>query len=564
MRQFAELYARLDESTSTIRKVAVMAQYFAHAQRSDAALAVYFLAGGKPRRIITSTALRDAAAAVTQISDWLFDECYQAVGDLAETIALLLPAPDSPVSLSLAQWVNDRLIPLRTMAPEQAGQVLAHYWTQLSVPERLVMNKLLTGSFRVGVSRLLVTRAVAQSFTIEQNIVAQRMIGYTDGGQLPGAVQFERLIAEPSTAGSGPNDDYRGHPYPFFLAQTLSVAPQTVLGDSKDWLVEWKWDGIRVQLVKRDQQVWLWSRGEELITERFPEIAAAATHVDGDWIFDGELLAWNTAAEKPLPFTVLQKRIARKTLGAKFLRENPVMLIVYEVLQRGSDDLRTLPQAQRRAALHRVFSDIANSPKAGLVQPTLALSPSVSAADWIELTRLRNLSRSRGVEGFMLKRNDAPYGIGRIKGDARGYWWKWKVDPYSIDAVLLYAQRGHGRRASLYTDYTFALWHQQPGASQPELVPFAKAYSGLTDQEIGRVDAIIRKTTVEKFGPVRSVTPSIVFELGFENISLSTRHKSGIAVRFPRILRWREDKTIAQANTLDELKQLLEQHSNQQ
>ena len=577
MRSFAALFISIDESTSTNSKVAAMAQYFVRAAPADAAIAVYFLAGGKPRRIIASKELRTAANTAIGLADWLFEECYQAVGDLAETIALLLPPATSISSLGLSQWLNDRLLALATMDSASAIERIQKYWSELSVNERLVLNKLLTGGFRLGVSKLLVIRALAQAFSIDGKVIAQRMIGYTDGRQLPSTARYAELIAVISNdissngarnssdasrtsadgAGITAGTDYSGHPYPFFLAQSLQSDPHTALGERSDWLAEWKWDGIRVQLVKRAGRVWLWSRGEELITERFPELEAAAAPLSDGNVIDGELLAWDFAMARPLPFAILQKRIARKALSPKFLREHPVALVAYDLLEAQGRDIRARPQTERRAALSSLITACFEPAALAPIQ----LSPLIEAADWTALAQLRDHSRERGVEGFMLKRTDAAYGSGRVKADARGQWWKWKVDPYSIDCVLIYAQRGHGRRASLYTDYTFAVWDQDvvKEAAEPrprKLVPFAKAYSGLTDQEIGRVDALIRKTVIEKFGPVRSVTPTLVFELGFEGLSLSTRHKSGVAVRFPRILRWREDKTIEQANTLADLKRL--------
>ncbi len=561
MRDFANLYAELDESTSTLRKVAALGRYLRDAEPADAAWAIYFLSGGKPRQTVQGRWLREAARQASGIPEWLFEESYQAVGDLAETIAYLLPAPAEPDATGLATWMTERLLPLRGVPPEALPARLAELWAMLDGRGRFVMNKLITGGFRVGVSRLLVIRALAETFGVDAKLLAQRIIGYTGTGGQPDAARFLALIAEPAPAGDGAplaaDDERTGHPYPFFLAQQLNVPPGALpdaqLGPRDDWQVEWKWDGIRAQLVRRAGRTWLWSRGEELVTDRFPEVVEAATALPDGTVIDGEVLAWDAARGRPRPFAALQQRIGRKTLTAKVLRDAPVALRAYDLLEDGGTDLRVLPLLQRRARLHALV-DAHFAPGA-----TIGLSPVVDAPDWPALAALRAESRARSVEGFMLKRLDAPYGIGRTKSSALGEWWKWKIDPMSVDAVLIYAQRGHGRRASLYTDYTFAVWDddpQQPGKRR--LVPFAKAYSGLTDEEIRQVDDRIRRTTVEKFGPVRSVTPTLVFELGFEGIQRSPRHKSGIAVRFPRILRWRLDKPVDEADTMAQLTSLLD------
>jgi DNA ligase-1 len=555
VKAFAALYAELDASTSTHHKVDALERYLRRAAPADAAWAVYVLAGGKPRQAVPSRLMREAAMQAAGLPEWLFDESYQAVGDLAETIAHLLPPAAADEDAGLADWMGARLPSLRGAEPAAAKAMLRGWWSGLDWNGRFVLSKLITGGFRVGVSRLLVLRGIARVAGLDEKLVAQRMIGYTDARAAPDAARFLALVA-PADA-SAPGAAVAGHPYPFFLAHPLQQPPG-VLGAVDDWLVEWKWDGIRAQLVLRAGGCWLWSRGEELVTERFPEIeragralAAAVAPGGPGLVLDGEVLAWNAEAGRPLPFAALQKRVTRKTLTAAVLRASPTAFVAYDLLEWRGEDWRARPQAERRARLEAIVADAA--------VPGLQVSPRVTAADWPALARLRETSRERGVEGFMLKRTTAPYGIGRTKADG-GDWWKWKVDPYTVDAVLVYAQRGHGRRASLYTDYTFAVWDRSaaPGDDAPRaLLPFAKAYSGLTDDEIRQVDAIVRRTTVEKFGPVRSVTPTLVFELGFEGIARSPRHKSGIAVRFPRMLRWRTDKPVAEADTIDALHAML-------
>lgn len=550
MKRFAKLFNELDTSTSTRSKVHALKRYFASVDAADAAWAVYFLAGGKPRQAINSRVLRGFALKASGLPEWLFEESYQAVGDLPETISLLLPPPVRSSNGTLAFWIEERLLPLRGRAPADVMAALAAYIEELETAERFLLIKLIAGGFRVGVSRLLVTRALAEHAQIDAKQVAQRMIGYTDIACAPSAGRYLALIDSGDGSIQAIAD---GRPYPFFLAHSLNLSLDRFddeLGAPADWLIEWKYDGIRAQLVKRAGQVWLWSRGEELITERFPEIAERARQLPDGTVLDGEILVWSNGA--PQPFAQLQKRVTRKTVSASVLRQAPAVFLTYDVLQLDVEDVRLRTQRERRALLEQLATD----------HQTM-VSPRVYAESWIELAQMRNQSRERGVEGLMLKHLQSKYRVGRTK-EANENWWKWKIDPYTVDAVLVYAQRGHGKRASLYSDYTFAVWNVEIGADERALVPFAKAYSGLTDEEIRKVDAAIRRTTIEKFGPVRNVTPTMVFEIGFEGIQRSPRHKSGIAVRFPRMLRWRHDKPIEEADTLTALQSLLDGVNSQQ
>ncbi|MBC7436410.1 MAG: ATP-dependent DNA ligase [Bdellovibrionales bacterium] len=562
MKRFAHLFTQLDTTTSTNAKVEALQRYFAETPAPDAAWAVYFLAGGKPRQVVATARLRELACQLAGIEDWLFDECYQAVGDLAETIAHVLPQGEETSDVGLAEWVEQRLLPLRGLPEAEIAVRMKSYWGELDAQGRFLLTKLVGGGFRVGVSKLLVQRALAANAGIDAKRVAQRMMGYTDGKSTPSAARFAALI-DPATDAAGDTRD-AGQPYPFFLAHQLDTKAAdfaTRLGPVTDWMVEWKYDGIRGQIVKRAGQVWLWSRGEELVTDRFPEIVALAQPLPDGTVLDGEILVILDGA--PAPFALLQQRIGRKTLNKKVLADAPVGFMAYDLLELAGEDIRALPQIERRSRLEAL---LAGAP--------ILISPIERDNSWAEFAVRREQSRARGVEGFMLKRLDAAYGTGRTKQD--GLWWKWKIDPMTIDCVLIYAQAGHGRRASVYTDYTFAVWNRTPGdkaeaqavldaiakrePAQPgalQLVAFAKAYSGLTDEEFKGVDAVIRKTTLEKFGPVRSVKPSMVFELGFEGINRSPRHKSGIAVRFPRMLRIRSDKAVHEANTLADLEALL-------
>ncbi len=567
MKAFATLYSRLDATTSSNAKLAAMRDYFREADPADAAWAVYFLAGGRPRQVVPTRVLRETAMQAAGLPEWLFEESYQAVGDMAETISLLMPEAEHSSEDGLAVWMQDRLLPLRGLPPEELAERLPALWVQLDRLSLMVCIKLITGAFRVGVSKLLVTRALASLADLDPKRVAQRLVGYTDLSHRPSAEGYRALIAEES---EHEHAQRGGQPYPFFLAHALQAPVDTfdtLLGAPDNWFIEWKWDGIRAQLVKRDGQIWVWSRGEELVSERFPELCELARCLPDGTVIDGEILVWKHAPETPAgelfdaastgepsadgfgvqPFALLQQRIGRKNLTAKVLQDAPVAVLAYDLLEWQGDDWRQREHRERRVQLEAVVGQCPS--------PQLMLSPLVSGADWQDLARQREASRALGVEGMMIKARAAQYGVGRTKDV--GVWWKWKIDPYSVDAVLIYAQRGHGRRASLYTDYTFAVWDGEPGDPERKLVPFAKAYSGLTDEEMRKVDAIVRKTTVEKFGPVRSVTPTLVFELGFEGIAASSRHKSGIAVRFPRMLRWRVDKPVEEADTLATLRELL-------
>jgi DNA ligase-1 len=527
--RFSALYEALDRTTSTNEKVAALAAYFSSAPAADAAWAVYFLTGRRLKRFLGSRLLAGWAMEVAGVPDWLFEESYSGVGDLAETISLLLdgvragePAPELPLSV----WMSERLLPLRGLPVEEQRREVTLWWAGLPRWETFVLNKLLTGELRVGVSQTLVERALAQVAGVPQPTLAHRIMGSWEP-----TVSFYEGLFSPGTEGE---DGSR--PYPFYLASPLEQAPEA-LGERGEWLVEWKWDGIRAQILRRGGHTYLWSRGEELITDRFPELtrSAAALLPEGT-VLDGEIMAWRDGA--PLPFAVLQRRIGRKKLSDKVLAEAPAAFVAYDLLEHEARDVRELPLSWRRETLERLVER---------GRPFFPVSPRVEEPTWEDVARVREEARERGVEGLMLKRLDSPYRTGRKRGD----WWKWKIDPFTLDAVLVYAQPGHGRRANLFTDYTFAVW------SGGELVTIAKAYSGLSDEEILTLDSWIRRHTLQKFGPVRAVEPVQVFELAFEGIALSSRHKSGVAVRFPRIARWRTDKLPDQADTLEGIRELL-------
>ena len=545
MKRFAALYRALDASTSTRDKQAALQRYFAEAPAADAAWAVYVLAGGKPRQAVPSRLLRAWALDATRLPAWLFEESYQTVGDLAETLSLLLPPSTCPTERGLAEWITAHLLPLRGQPADEQERRLRDQWACLPDDQRLVYFKFNTGGLRVGVSRPMVTQALAAVSGLDPKRIAQRLMGYTTAHHTPSADDYLALMAPESAQeqqGQG------GQPYPFFLAHPLAEPVdrfEALLGPPGDWIVEWKWDGIRAQLVRRSGSSWLWSRGEELVSDRFPELAAMGDVLPDGTVIDGEILVWRNGS--PRPFAELQKRITRKTLTPKLLQELPAALLAYDLIEHQGQDARSWPLAERRARLEALVQALAH--------PSLRISPRVIGDTWQALASEREQARALGTEGFMLKHVDSRYGVGRTKAD--GTWWKWKIEPMTADAVLIYAQRGHGRRASVYSDYTFAVWDAPAGTEGRQLVPFAKAYSGLTDAEMAKVDTVIRQTTIDSFGPVRSVRPTLVFELGFEGIGRSPRHKSGLAVRFPRMLRWRTDKSIEEADTLQTLAALL-------
>ncbi len=537
MKRFAALYRELDRSTGTTDKRAALVAYFREAPVEDAAWALWLLSGGKlaasRARIANSRELRAWIVAESGQPEWLVEDAYDHVGDLAETLALLLDDPateddDRPLHV----WIERDLLPLAGADEALRRDAVVRAWRTLGFDQRLLFNKLLTGALRVGVSQRLVQQALAEMSGIDIARIAQRMLGAW--------TPSPRFVRDLLTVEELPGD--RQQPYPFFLASPLEPSDAAEIaarrGDVGDWLLEWKWDGIRLQLIRRAGEVALWSRGEERLDGRFPEIEAAAGALARDCVIDGELLAWGEGEDRPLPFTALQKRIQRRKPGVKLLAEAPARVLAYDLLELDGTDLRALPLQQRREALSELVHELGD--------PRIALSPLVDVRDWAQAARSREDARERGVEGLMLKRRDSVYQVGRRRGD----WWKWKIEPLTVDAVLLYAQSGHGRRSTLFTDYTFGLWDGEA------LVPVAKAYSGLDDREILELDRWIRAHTLERFGPVRSVPAQHVFELGFEAVNRSSRHKSGIAVRFPRILRWRRDKPAAEADRLDALKAL--------
>lgn len=529
MKQFAKLIRKLDSTNKTNAKVEALTQYFNNADPKDKLWAIAILSHRRPPRLVNTTLLRNWATELANIPLWLFEESYHIVGDLAETIALIIPASEDSSEKSLSQFLEE-MIALKKRSDEEKREYLHENWTHLNYYERFVFTKLMTGSFRIGVSQKLMTRALSKATQIDEDILAYKLMGDWS----PQTTTFQNLILEEN------EEDYLSKPYPFYLAYAIEGDPAD-LGNVDEWFAEHKWDGIRSQVIIRNDELFVWSRGEELVTDKYPEFQKFVGIIPNGTVLDGEILPFSN--EIIGTFNELQTRIGRKNISKNLLKKTPVILKAYDVLEWKGQDMRNLAFAERRNILEELYNQVKTE------SLPLHLSETIQFKNWEEAIKERERSREVMSEGLMLKRKDSPYLVGRKKGD----WWKWKVDPLTIDAVLTYAMRGHGRRSNLFTDYTFGLWDDK----KEELVTFAKAYSGLTDTEFRSLDAWIKKNTLDRFGPVRSVTPFHVFEIAFEGIALSSRHKSGVATRFPRMLRWRKDKKIEEANTLDDLKALI-------
>jgi DNA ligase 1 len=534
MERAAQLFDELDATTSTNAKVEALARYFSEAQEEDRLWVMALLSGRRPRRPVTSGQLRQWVAELSGIPDWLLEHSYHVVGDLAETITLL--APTGPrIHRSLTAWVAF-VEDLRHRTDEEKARLVKSAWQGLDRTACFVFNKIITGGFRIGVSQKIMVKGLARATGLHEDVIAHRLMGDWS----PHTTTFQELLFSEHSGDEG------SRPYPFYLAYPLEepdgrkgLEALKMLGDPAEWQAEYKWDGIRGQLIARGGRHYVWSRGEELVTDKYPEFQGLLTTLPSGTVLDGEIMGWRQGA--PLSFHQLQQRIGRKTVGRKLLEDVPVVFMAYDLLEHQGMDMREQPLQARRRILEQLV------PAAD--HPALRLSHAVGFSGWDELVEHRQKARDNCAEGLMLKRLESTYEVGRRKGD----WWKWKVDALTLDAVLTFSMRGHGRRADLYTDHTFGLWHNG------DLVTFAKAYSGLTDLEMKQVDAFVKKNTIGRFGPVRQVKPELVFELAFEGISASSRHKSGVAVRFPRIARWRHDKPAAEANTLEDLHTLMGQ-----
>lgn len=525
MKRFARLIQKLEQSNKTNDKIAALVDYFNYANDKDKIWVIALFTGKKPKRPIKSALLKYWAIDITQTPEWLFSESYSNVGDLSETIALLLPPAENTSDLQLHKWIEE-LHDLEGKDDETKKEFILNAWNQLETQERFIFNKLISGNFRIGVSNKMLVNALAKQSSLDSAQIMHSIMGKWN----PYEITFHELIN-----GVHVNTD-NSWPYPFCLAYALEQEPEK-LGDISEWQAEWKWDGIRGQIVKRNGELFIWSRGEELVTEQFPELHFLMDVLPDGVVIDGEILA--VQDKQVLSFSTLQQRLNRKTINKKQLEDAPIGFFVYDILEFEAKDFRENPLSERRAFLEKLIG--------GLDESAVILSPVINCKSWEELAVLRQTSRSINSEGIMLKKLSSHYHSGRKRGD----WWKWKINPYTVDAVMIYAQKGSGRRANFFTDYTFAVRDGE------NLVTIAKAYSGLTDKEIKEVNSFVTRNSIEKFGPVRTVKPELVFEIAFEGIAESKRHKAGLALRFPRILRWRKDKKAEEINTLEDLRQLL-------
>lgn len=531
MKQFAHLYQQLDQTTSNNEKIYLLSDYFTNTKsESDKLWVVALFTHRRPSRTVNTTLIRHWCAEIASIPLWLFEENYHIIGDLAETVSLILPPPVFSNENNLTYWINE-IIALKDKSESEKKSFILTAWSMMHKHERLVFNKLITGGFRVGVSDKLLIKALGNALNQHENTIALKL----SGQWTPDTLSWDYL----SNDNDKSETDF-SKPYPFYLAYPLEMDENAALNELKpgEWMAEWKWDGIRCQWIYRNGGIYLWSRGEDLISDKFPELVKIPVPNTGSIVIDGELIAHKDSL--PMDFSDLQQRIGRKNITRKILHEIPVKIMAFDLLEWNGEDLRSTPLIIRREKLDHVIQHY-------LQDLPVELSQALSFSGYEDLRALRSISRSRKAEGLMLKNLSGHYLTGRKKGGM----WKWKTDPYTVDAVMIYAQRGHGRRANLYSDFTFAVWHEE------KLIPFAKAYSGLTDQEMSELTRFVKANTIESFGPVSSVKPDLVFELAFEGIQSSTRHKAGIALRFPRIKRWRKDKSALEADHLDTLKKLL-------
>lgn len=524
MQNFIELFKNLDSLNSTNRKLILLKEYFKTEKEENLDFAIYLLSGKKRKKLVSTKLLKELLLKFANLDEWVFEECYAEVGDFAETVNLLLPI--SYNNLANCDLKRDYISLTNITKLEDKINYILQCWQTYNFYARFLFNKIISGTLRIGVSDGLVIKALSEVFSISPHSCAQILMGNWNPTSTTICSKLKNNNIKPVST-----------PYPFCLAQTFDkqIEPTKL----SEWIIEKKYDGIRCQIIKRNNEVYIWSRGEEILNEQFPDLIDAFQALDNGTVIDGELLAYTTNFEID-SFNKLQKRLNKKNPSKKLILEIPCFVIAYDILEFNGKDIRFYPLKERKL----ILSELCKSKTISL----LKISEEYTFKNWDEVVTFKSTCKRNHCEGLMFKKIDEIY----VSGKRVNSWIKWKFQPYTLDAILLYAQKGRGKRSGLYTDYSFGLWNNN------ELVPFAKAYSGLSNKEIHELNQWIKQNTLEKFGTVRLVKPQHVFEIAFEGINISKRHKSGFAVRFPRILRWRKDKLVHEANHIEDLKKLIE------
>ena len=560
-RSFGNLINNLEQCNSTKKKINLISVFIKDIDPRDGSWILLLLMSTRQKRVITGRRLKDILQASFRMPSWLIDDCFAQVGDSAETISLLWPQLKSELtdaniecsevynklfnepkeSKPLHWWMETLLPAIKDATETTQNRLILKLWSDIADQDHYLTNKLITGGFRNGVSKGLVVKSIAQAYELDESTVLERLMK---------PIEINNIWFQELTHPVSINRTDRGAiPYPFYLASPVEIEKIKETPPA-DWRLEYKWDGIRGQLIKRDTGAYLWSRGEELVNHVFPEIIEMAENLPDGTVLDGEILCWQKDVRKPMAFASLQRRLGRKTVNKKLLKECPTVFLAYDILEHKSIDIRAYNLRDRLKLLESV--------QLNYNHPCLVIDNEKEFAEWEELIQLRDRARLEGAEGLMIKKISSHY----LSGRKRGYWWKYKHDPMTLDAVLIYAQAGTGKRANLFTDYTFALWDDSNKNSKDrKLVTFAKAYSGLNNSELMELDKWIRTHTIERYGPTRVVEQKQIFEIAFEGVMESKRHKCGLAVRFPRIHRWRIDKPVMEADCIEQAQALLKQNT---
>ena len=560
-RSFGNLINNLEQCNSTKKKINLISVFIKDIDPRDGSWILLLLMSTRQKRVITGRRLKDILQASFRMPSWLIDDCFAQVGDSAETISLLWPQLKSELtdaniecsevynklfnepkeSKPLHWWMETLLPAIKDATETTQNRLILKLWSDIADQDHYLTNKLITGGFRNGVSKGLVVKSIAQAYELDESTVLERLMK---------PIEINNIWFQELTHPVSINRTDRGAiPYPFYLASPVEIEKIKETPPA-DWRLEYKWDGIRGQLIKRDTGAYLWSRGEELVNHVFPEIIEMAENLPDGTVLDGEILCWQKDVRKPMAFASLQRRLGRKTVNKKLLKECPTVFLAYDILEHKSIDIRAYNLRDRLKLLESV--------QLNYNHPCLVIDNEKEFAEWEELIQLRDRARLEGAEGLMIKKISSHY----LSGRKRGYWWKYKHDPMTLDAVLIYAQAGTGKRANLFTDYTFALWDDSNKYSKDrKLVTFAKAYSGLNNSELMELDKWIRTHTIERYGPTRVVEQKQIFEIAFEGVMESKRHKCGLAVRFPRIHRWRIDKPVMEADCIEQAQALLKQNT---